>query len=444
MSQQVSRADQIKPALVSINKQVQSLYNGDKERANKMIAAALVIGCDPALRNCSPESIGQAVIGVAMMDLSIDKTMGHCYLVPYGNGVQLQVGYKGMIQLLFRAGWAIKSFPVYECDEFDIGEIDYLGNTTSFKFKQNIDDRNEGDKDWVYQNLRGVYVVAQHADTKDVYSTFVAKQSIEKLRKVSPNQKNSQFPTGIWKDWYESMAIAKAVKVLAKRLPIGDSRAAIALAIDDKTDIGTAVNYEKTANTGMVIDMESTPEPKQKSRSVDSLVGGQAETIIETETVASTPVQQPVEPPIDEADYNEMPMDLQPESTGTMSIPELAPEPVKSGLVVPPQPYISLHDQWRAKIDGWQTKLDVTQGLAEMPPQIKADLKPYYTSRNDVIKGLEVDFGAWKDRITKCNSREEFASVEKEMPPVVKDNDDIKKFMQTREAFCMQNFPDLW
>lgn len=377
MSQQLSRADQIKPALVSINKQVQSLYNGDKERANKMIAAALVIGCDPALRNCSPESIGQAVIGVAMMDLSIDKTMGHCYLVPYGNGVQLQVGYKGMIQLLFRAGWAIKSFPVYECDEFDIGEIDYLGNTTSFKFRQNIDARNEGDKDWVYQNLHGVYVVAQHADTKDVYLTFVAKQSIEKLRKVSPNQKNSQMPTGIWKDWYQEMAIAKAVKILAKRLPIGDSRAAIALSIDDKTDIGTAVNYEKTADTGMVIDMEITPEPKQKSRSsVDSLIGGQ-----QADTAPAPVTDQQSR----ESEWiNEPPMNHEPEERywETMPIPEIQPETAAP----PTPPYVNLHDQWRAKIDQWQTQLDVTKGLSEMPPVIKMELKEYYTERNEIIK----------------------------------------------------------
>lgn len=373
MSQQVSRAEQIKPALVSINKQVQSLYNGDKERANKMIAAALVIGCDPALRNCSPESIGQAVIGVAMMDLSIDKTMGHCYLVPYGNGIQLQVGYKGMIQLLFRAGWAIKSFPVYECDEFDIGEIDYLGNTTSFKFKQNIDDRNEGDKDWVYQNLRGVYVVAQHADTKDVYSTFVAKQSIEKLRKVSPNQKNSQFPTGIWKDWYESMAIAKAVKVLAKRLPIGDSRAAIALAIDDKTDIGAAVNYGKTADTGMVIDMESTPEPKQKSRSVDSLIGGQ-----KSDSIQEQPKPEPMQPPHDDAPLPEPPVDF--EEYGTMPIPELAPEPVKN--VIP----ATLEDEWKLRIDNWKTLSDIARDLNVMPQSIKTNLRDYYTARQTALK----------------------------------------------------------
>ena len=374
MSQQLSRADQIKPALVSINKQVQSLYNGDKERANKMIAAALVIGCDPALRNCSPESIGQAVIGVAMMDLSIDKTMGHCYLVPYGNGVQLQVGYKGMIQLLFRAGWAIKSFPVYECDEFDIGEIDYLGNTTSFKFKQNIYDRNEGDKEWVYQNLLGVYVVAQHADTKSVHSTFVSKQSIEKLRKVSPNQKNSQMPTGIWKDWYQEMAISKAVKILAKRLPIGDSRAAIALSIDDKTDIGTAVNYQKTADMGMVIDMEITPEPKPRSRSVDSLVGGQQSDTIKPQS--SAPIVEEM-PPLSFPESPETERQWE-----TIPISEMQPETAAP----PTPPYVNLHDQWRGKIDQWLTPLDVTRGLNEMPPQIKVDLKEYYSSRNEFIK----------------------------------------------------------
>ena len=371
MNQQVSRRDQLKPVLEMIQKQITSLLNGDKERANKLIASALAIGCDPALRNCSPESIGQAVIGVAMMDFNIDKNIGHCYLVPYqGSGVQLQIGYKGMIQLLFRAGWMVKAFPVFECDEFT---FDNNGWDNKVVFKQNIDERDEGDRDWCYQNLRGIYVVSRNSETADEYSIFVNKKVIEKLRKVSPNQKNSALPSGIWKDWYIEMATAKAIKRLAKLLPIGDSRASLGIAIDDKADMGKSVDYSKTADSGVVIDLEAEAVTKVKLRSVDSLVGGESEIIVESVIPNDSP---DFIPPVVE--------------TVIEPVATLQPEPAP----ITPE-FLNLHQEWRNVIMQWQSKLDFTKGLNDMPTEIKTDV-------------------------------------------------DIKKFMTTRQNFCRQNYPDIW
>lgn len=166
---------------------------------------------------------------------------------------------------------------------------------------------------------------------------------------------------------------------------------------------------------------------RAKSKSVDTLLSGVpadeikeapveavTETIIESEVVAPTPTPEPVQAPIAppvvqepiEADYSDMPTDLppigalSPEPAGTMPIPELAPEPVKNGLVTPPtEPitpeFLNQHQEWRQKIMTWKSKLDFTQGLNEMPPKIKAD-------------------------------------------------EDIKKFLKTRQDFCMQNYPDIW
>jgi recombination protein RecT len=283
MSNQVSRVDVIKGALLPAQKQITSLLQ-DKERANKFMAASLVVASDRVLMGCNPDSVVQALVGVAMLDLSIDKNLGHCYILPYGQAAQLQLGYKGWIQLLYRAGWLVKCFPVYQCDVFSMS---FDGWDNKVIFEPTINERDEGDKEWVYQNLRGVFVVSRNSETKDEFSTFVSKAIIEKLRKTSPNQKNAVNPSGIWKDWYVEMAQAKAIKKLAKMLPIGDSRAALALAADDKAEIGQRVDYSKTAEMGMLIDMETTPEPR--SRSVESLVSGNNEAVIET------PQQEPLD-----------------------------------------------------------------------------------------------------------------------------------------------------
>jgi recombination protein RecT len=268
MNQQlVQRQNQIKPLLLASQRQITSLLQ-DEVKAKKFMAASLVVASDSSLSRCSADSIVQALIGVAMSDLNIDKNIGHCYLVPYGDSVQLQIGYKGFIQLLFRAGWMVKCFPVYLCDQFSMS---FDGWDNKVDFIPNIDERDEGDKEWVFNNLRGVYVVARHADTKDEYSTFVSKAVIEKLRLNSPNQRIGKFtkpedkkrleaglPIGVWADWYIEMAQSKAIKKLAKILPIGDSRAQTAISADDKAESGAKVDYKNTAESGVVIEMSAS------------------------------------------------------------------------------------------------------------------------------------------------------------------------------------------
>lgn len=179
----------------------------------------------------------------------------------------------------------------------------------------------------------------------------------------------------------------------------------------DVTPIAEKITEEKPA-----------VKTRAKPKSVDTLLGGApadaikeapveavAETIIESEVVTPTPTPEPVQAPEPvaqpvvqepiESDYSDMPTDLPP-IEGTMPIPELAPEPVKNGLVTPPtEPitpeFLNQHQEWRNKIMQWRSKLDFTQGLNEMPPKIKAD-------------------------------------------------ETIKAFLKTRQDFCMQNYDSSW
>jgi len=253
----IAKTQQLKTQLSQSQNQIKSLL-GDKERAFRFMAASLIVGTDPALNQCSTDSIVNALVGVAQLDLNPDKNVGHAYLVPYKGSCQLQVGYKGFIQLLFRAGWLVKAYPVYQCDEF---EISFDGWDNQVSFKPDIDSREDDDNNWVYNHLRGVYVIARNSETGDEYSDFVTKRLIEKTRLKSQNQKNPNKPEHIWFDWYAEMARKTAVKKLAKALPIGDTRTLTALTFDDKATIGQPVDYKQTAEQGVVIDQEPATEP---------------------------------------------------------------------------------------------------------------------------------------------------------------------------------------
>jgi phage RecT family recombinase len=264
------RTEQLKSVLMQSKRQITSLLE-DETKANKFLAASLIVANSPGLRNCSPESIVQALIGVAMSNLSPDSNISQCYLVPYKDQCQLQIGYRGWVQLLFRAGWMAKCFPVYKCDVF---AIEFDGWNNKVTFVPAIDVRDDADSDWVYENLRGMYVIARNSETNDEYSIFVSKNTIEKLRKVSPNQRGADKPQGIWKDWYIEMANAKALKKLAKSLPIGDGRAVtVALATDDKNDIGQKIDYTSTIESGVVTEMNAPISDPQPEETIDEATG---------------------------------------------------------------------------------------------------------------------------------------------------------------------------
>lgn len=244
------RQQEISAGILSARNSVKSLLS-TKERADHFMAASFHIATDPALANCSAASIVNALIGIAQLDLNPDKNLGQAYLVPYGNAVQLQIGYRGFVQLLFRAGWLVKAFPVYSTDQFSI-EFDGWDNKVSFV--PDLDGREEDNNNWVYQNIRGVFVVARNSTTGDEYSDFVSKKIIEKSRMKSQNQKNATKPEYIWADWYAEMAKKTAIKKLAKMLPLCDDRASYGIRFDDKGEIGESVDYKKTAETGVIIE----------------------------------------------------------------------------------------------------------------------------------------------------------------------------------------------
>ena len=285
-NQQLARTDQIREAFRPIKKTIDTLLT-DPAKASRFMAAAFHVAQDTNLDRCSVESIAQAVVGVAMLDLEIDKNIAHAYLINYKGKAQLQIGYRGWIQLLWRAGWVIKAFPIYKSDTF---ELKNDGWDTKVNYIPNIDEQDEGDPDWVFDNLRGVYVVARNKQTGDEFARFASKKLIEKLRLLSSSQKigeytkpddkvrlNNDLPVGIWQQFYAEMSIAKAIKKLAKILPIGDSPATLAVAVDDKSDMGRVIDYQRTVEQGTIVEqdeavLEKSPKADQPDEQPTELI----------------------------------------------------------------------------------------------------------------------------------------------------------------------------
>ncbi|MEC0709589.1 recombination protein RecT [Bacillus haynesii] len=177
---------------------------------------------NPALKGCTPESLLGAVMQAAQVGLEPDA-LGSAYLVPFKNKkkdpetgkdewvkeVQLQIGYKGLIELVRRSGQvtSIVANEVYEKDDFD---FEYGTNERLYHKPTMAADRGD---------LKCFYAYARFKDGGHAF-TVMSVDQIDQIRdKFSKSQKDGKH-FGPWVDHYESMAKKTVIKQLVKYMPI--------------------------------------------------------------------------------------------------------------------------------------------------------------------------------------------------------------------------------
>ena len=203
-------------------KQISVLVGKDEAKTSKFMSALVQLSQNKNLIECKVDSIVDVGFQIVQAGLNPNPLFGQAYVVPFKlksgfTVAQLQVGYKGYIQLGYRAGWKFKAVPVYKCDNFD---YKFGGFEDDIVLELNYEARNEDDGNWIFKNLVGVIVYAKDKDDY-IVTEFVAFKKLEKLRLKSQNQVKDKLQY-IWLDWAEEMYKAKALKYVVTRLPIED------------------------------------------------------------------------------------------------------------------------------------------------------------------------------------------------------------------------------
>ena len=221
-NQLVQRELEAKEIVRSKMKQINVLVGNDEKKASKFGSALVQLSQNKNLVDCKIDSVIDVGFQIVQAGLNPNPLFGQAYVVPFKlkggfTIAQLQVGYKGYIQLGYRAGWKFKAIPVYKCDHF---EYKFGGFEDEITLEPNYDDRNEDKGDWVFKNLVGVVVYAKDKDDY-IVTEFVPFKKLEKLRLKSQNQVKEKLQY-IWLEWAEEMYKAKALKYVVTRLPIED------------------------------------------------------------------------------------------------------------------------------------------------------------------------------------------------------------------------------
>ena len=271
MNQIQPREQQARALVGSKMNQISTIVGNDKAKASIFASAIANMANDYGLRNCSVESIVNTAMQIVQIGLNPNKLFGQAYVVPFklkngGETAQLQIGYKGLISLGMKNGWKFRAVAVYDCDDFS---LEFNGLDDKIHFAPNYNERSDDDGNWVFNHLVGVIVYAKDS-SDNVFSEFVSKKKLEKLRLKSQNQNKKDKLEYIWLDWAEEMYKAKALKYVASRLPIND-RLAEAVSVEDEPI--TKQEVTQAPKTGLNELLSSSEKPNSSTVNQKLTVG---------------------------------------------------------------------------------------------------------------------------------------------------------------------------
>ena len=198
-------------ATQAIRKQIKSLL-GDRS-GHFMMAIVQVVEGTPQLQQAEPQSIINAAIASAVLNLPIEKNLGFAYIVPYkdrekGMIAQFQLGYKGYIQLALRSG-EYKYINAIEVKEGEIKNYNMLTGELELEFIEDIDKRLEA-KTVGYAS----YIEFNNGFRNTLFMTesqmknHAKRYSQSYQYDVNYNKKNSN-----WSKNFEAMALKTVLKL---------------------------------------------------------------------------------------------------------------------------------------------------------------------------------------------------------------------------------------
>ena len=183
---------------------------GLKFSAERQFAGQLIQRNDKLAR-CTPESIATALLDVSYSGLSLAPSLGHAYLIPYGQQCQFQPGYRGLLHLAYKAG-TIKSVQVNLVHEHD-PEFHVWTDETGRHIKHVENQRGKpGD-------VTHAYCIAFLSSGGPPMIEVMNRQQLDRVRAAAERK-----PGGgaVWKVWPEEMMKKSVLRRASKFWPKDD------------------------------------------------------------------------------------------------------------------------------------------------------------------------------------------------------------------------------
>lgn len=204
---------------------------------------------NPKLLNCDPKSLFGAILLSAECGLRPNTEEQHAFIIPYRGEAKFQVGYKGLIEMMYRNPRVKKIYAeaVFEKDEFDY----WYGLNPNLIHKPH----RGSDKG----KLVCVYAICKLDDGEHIFSV-VEKTELDKIKSFSQsaNSDTSKFsPYNNGTDVHNFMEIKSAIKKLSKMIPkAGVIEISKAVDYDSRFEGGASVRVEIPTDGDQIVQPE--------------------------------------------------------------------------------------------------------------------------------------------------------------------------------------------
>jgi recombination protein RecT len=240
-------------SIINVDSVQEQFKNALQDQAPLFIASLIdIYSNDKNLQKCEPKDVIMEALKAATLKLPINKQLGFAYIVPYGSEPQMQIGYKGYIQLAMRTGQYkyINADVVYEGELKGhnklTGEVDLSGEATSDKVVGYF-----------------AYIETVNGFRKPLYWTKEKVLAHAKRYSKSFNSKSSAWQTN-----FDEMALKTMLRNLLSKygvMSVEMMNAFTADSADERTPEAQVEDEIRENANSEVIDIQATPvEPEEE------------------------------------------------------------------------------------------------------------------------------------------------------------------------------------
>lgn len=240
-------------SIINVDSVQEQFKNALQDQAPLFIASLIdIYSNDKNLQKCEPKDVIMEALKAATLKLPINKQLGFAYIVPYGSEPQMQIGYKGYIQLAMRTGQYkyINADVVYEGELKGhnklTGEVDLSGEATSDKVVGYF-----------------AYIETVNGFRKPLYWT---KEKV--LAHAKRYSKSFNIKSSAWQTNFDEMALKTMLRNLLSKygvMSVEMMNAFTADSADERTPEAQVEDEIRENANSEVIDIQATPvEPEEE------------------------------------------------------------------------------------------------------------------------------------------------------------------------------------
>ena len=231
-----------------INKKVEEILGSRK--STFFTSLIQIANSNDLLKNAEPQSVLNAGLLATSLNLPLNNSLGHAYIVPFKNNkankieAQFQIGYKGLQQLAMRTGLYL------DIDAKLVYEGQYVEDDSFKGYHFN----------WKGKKSNTVVGYASYFRLKNGFESlhYMSKEDLE--RHASRYSQTYKRGFGNWKDDFDKMGLKTVIKLL-----LNSGKAPLSIEMENAINADQSVIDDYENGTIDISYVDNTPEQVSNS-----------------------------------------------------------------------------------------------------------------------------------------------------------------------------------